>query len=70
MSVIGEIQRKVIHRGCPECGYAVTQMEIEMMRVDLDCPRCGKMKLSAFAPIRLGPKVNSPSHPRRDDPTV
>ena len=43
----------VTHRGCPSCGYLVSQQQIELMRIDLVCPRCAKHPMSKFQPLKL-----------------
>lgn len=47
-----EIKRKVTHRLCPECGYMIGQLEIDMLRFAADCPRCGKHNTNSFQPIK------------------
>lgn len=36
---------------CPCCNYAEEKSAIELMRFDLDCPRCGNAKLSQYYSI-------------------
>jgi len=36
---------------CPCCNYAKEKSAIELMRFDLDCPRCGNAKLSEYYSI-------------------
>jgi predicted RNA-binding Zn-ribbon protein involved in translation (DUF1610 family) len=38
-------------RSCPGCKYQVAQLLIDASRVDLDCPDCGKHKLSEFQAV-------------------
>lgn len=45
------INPAVTHRLCPKCGYVVSQFEIDAMRVDMECPRCGKHNFREFQPI-------------------
>lgn len=47
-----QIKRKVTHRLCPDCGYVMTQLEIDRLRFPVECPRCGKWTTNAFQPIR------------------
>lgn len=50
---VTHIYRAVTHRCCPNCGYLMAQIEIDTARLNFDCPRCGKHRLSEFQPIQL-----------------
>ena len=50
---INIIARAVTHRLCPDCGYMVSQVAVEMMRFNFDCPKCSNRKISDFQPLRL-----------------
>lgn len=43
---------QVTARFCPGCGYEKPQLLVDMARLNFDCPRCGKHKLSEFLPIK------------------
>jgi hypothetical protein len=41
----------VTHRCCPDCGWIMSQKEIEQLRVAIDCP-CGcKRTINEFEPV-------------------
>lgn len=43
----------VTHRCCPDCGYLMSQLEIDQLKVNLDCPRCGDRNINDFQPINM-----------------
>lgn len=45
------IKPVVTHRLCPKRGYVVSQFEIDAMRVDMECTRCGQHNFSEFQPL-------------------
>ena len=38
-------------RYCPDCNYAILKAELEAMRADCPCPRCGNWLVSEFYAI-------------------
>lgn len=41
-------KQKIKMRGCPNCGFIMTQFEIEKAYLNYDCPKCYKAKISEF----------------------
>jgi len=50
MSNVIEIDGGVVSRVCPDCGYEMSQLEIDSHRYDFDCPRCKDRKISEYVP--------------------
>jgi len=52
MSVVAFKPKKIVlYRECPGCSYRVAQVAVDLMRVDLPCPRCDDYMMSQFEPI-------------------
>jgi hypothetical protein len=43
----------VTHRLCPSCGLAVSQLAVDRMHFNLECPRCHNSMTSEFQPLKL-----------------
>jgi hypothetical protein len=43
----------VTHRLCPDCGYQISQKEIDLLRVVVDCPRGCKTTINEFQPMAI-----------------
>lgn len=41
---------KVTHRVCPNCGYVVSQLEVQVSVIDYICPKCEVKRFSEFEP--------------------
>jgi hypothetical protein len=47
------LRPEVTHRCCPDCGYIMTQLEIDLIRIVVDCPRgCGRT-INEFQPMNM-----------------
>lgn len=56
--VIGRITPAVTHRCCPECGWLMTQTEIELQRYTRPCPRgCKGVTTDDFQPVNMKPSI-------------
>lgn len=44
-------KKVVLYRECPGCAYRVPQFEVEQVRVDIPCIRCGGYLYSQYRPI-------------------
>lgn len=51
-----EIEQKVTHRCCPNCGHIVSQKEIQCFRFNFKCPKCKKHKVDDFQPMKMDRK--------------
>jgi len=51
-----KIEPAVTHRCCPKCGYLMSQMEVDLIRFELRCPRCKEHTMKEFQPIKDQPK--------------
>ncbi len=51
--MITKIKEKVTHRCCPNCGYIVSQIEMQCFRFNFNCPKCKKHKVDDFQPIKM-----------------
>jgi len=51
MTVI-KIEPAVTHRCCPKCGYIMSQLEIDLIRVVINCPRGCDHNINDFQPMR------------------
>ena len=38
---------------CYNCGYTISIVSIEKAKFNVDCPRCGKIKIRSFVPILI-----------------
>lgn len=54
MGVVWMKQRVVVSRKCPNinCGFEVSQMEVEGIGLNLKCPKSQRYTLSQFIPNR------------------
>jgi len=50
---ISDYKLVVKERYCPECGYMISQMIVDLALADYRCPRCKNTRLSEFIPIFL-----------------
>lgn len=45
--------RAVTLRACPAIGYIISQLQADMLRFNLQCPRCSKHRVGDFQPFKF-----------------
>ena len=61
---MADIQRVVLNRSCPQCGYLMPQVQIEALRVSVKCPRGCLKTTNEFVPV-IGRRTGRESHDKK-----